>query len=472
MQTASDGVCLGEVSDGAIKTPVRMTESDRARHCYVVGSTGTGKSTLLANLILQDIHNGEGVTVIDPHGDLYRQILASLPPHRYADLVLFDATDAKNTVGLNFLECDDDELQIHFVINEMLKIFYRLYDRQMMGPMFETYMRTAMVLLLDRDDRPPVTLVDIPRVFEDAEYRREAKAACRNRMAADFWTHAAEKSSGDWSLANFAAYIISKLNAFIYNGRMRRIISCEKSTINLHEVLQQRRIMLVNLSKGVIGELDSQFLGMMLLGKLFQAALARASEPEEKRVPHYLYVDEFQNFATDTLAYMMAEARKFGLRLILANQTLNQVATSRDHSDQNLMQAVLGNVGSLAVFRVGAPDADKFETYTRPEYAGQDLQYLPDYHAVGRLLVQGKPLRPFVFQTVPFRHAEPPADLASAIERARALSTEPAHPQRAKTLAEAAKIQGDMNDRRRTRAATLKQLIAQQQQSVPPQQYY
>ncbi len=414
------GTLLGEASDGVRRVPVRFHADDRSRHCYILGATGTGKSTLLANMIAQDMENGEGLTVIDPHGDLYRQILISLPPHRYNDLVIVNPTDSKWAVGMNFLECSgqDRSLQVHYIVNELMKIFQRLYMREHMGPVFEMFMRTALLLLLEQPEDQPHTLLDVPRLFEDKEFRNGLKRTCTNPMAVRFWDKTGEHCSGDWSLPNMSAYISSKLNQFVYNGRVRSIIGQPVSSINFREILDERKILLINLGKGQLGQLDSQFLGMLILGKIFGAALSRATQQASRRIPHYLYIDEFQNFTTDTVAHMMSEARKFELRLVLANQNLGQLESNQHGYGAGVLEAVLGNAASMLTFRTGVTDAEKVKAYMEPEYSAQDLQYLPDFHVAAKLLVRNIPAHPFVFQTLPFEGRKVARGVHSAVQRA------------------------------------------------------
>lgn len=378
----------------------RLAEVDRSRHTYIAGATGSGKSTLLFNMIAQDIADGEGVCLIDPHGDLYRDVLDAVPPGRAKDVVLFDPCDFDYAVGLNFLECDGPHPQVrmNLIANEMIKIFDRLYDlRQTGGPMFELYMRNALLLVMDNGT--PGTLMDVLRIFEDKDHREHLKRICKNPLVVRFWSEQAERAGGEASLANITPYITSKLNQFTHNALLRPIIGQLKSTLNFRQIMDHRQILLVNLSKGLLGELDAQLLGMLLIGKLFFAAMGRVAVPEARRTPFNWYIDEFQNFTTDTLAHLLSESRKFGIRLTLANQNLAQL--NQVHGRENLMEAVLGNVGNLCFFRMGAADAEKLATYTRPELDAQDLQYLPDFHAATRLLRNNEPMRPFVLQTLP-----------------------------------------------------------------------
>ncbi|MEW6418369.1 MAG: type IV secretion system DNA-binding domain-containing protein [Nitrospirota bacterium] len=400
LKISNDGILLGMVNVGRTIKEVRFSRHDRSRHCYILGATGTGKSTLLYNMIRQDINNGEGICVIDPHGDLYQQVLESIPPGRIDDVVLVDPCDFENAVGINFLECKGSfkSSQINFIVNEMIKIFDRLYDlRQTGGPIFEQYMRNAMLLCMNND--MDATLMDVIMVFEDREYRQFLKSKCKSPIVVNFWNKQAEEAGGDASLQNLAPYITSKLNQFTTNALLRPIIGQRKSTIDFRKVIDERKILLVNLSKGFLGELDTQLLGMLIIGKIFSSAMGRIALRPEVRHPFFLYIDEFQNFTTNTVAHLLSEARKFGIYLTLANQNLSQLSTGS--GKQNILDAVLGNVGTILIFRLGAVDAEKMQIYTKPVLCDQDLQDIPDYHVAGRLLVKNSPSRPFVFETLP-----------------------------------------------------------------------
>lgn len=416
LRLSDDGILLGRTGSGR---DVRFAGGDRSRHCYIVGATGTGKSTLLYNMIAQDIRNGEGVAVIDPHGDLYQQLLTSIPKHRADDVVLIDPSDYAHSVGINFLECEglSKRVQTNFVVNEMIKIFDRLYDMRVAGgPIFEQYMRNAMLLVME-SDYPAATLMDVPFLFEDKEFREFLLERCKNPIVRNFWKKQAEEAGGDASLRNMAPYITSKLNQFTTNGLLRPIIGQHKSTVDFRELIDTGKILLVNLSKGLLGEMDTQLLGMLIIGKIFTAAMGRTTLKAEQRKPMFLYVDEFQNFTTDTVAHLLSEARKFGLFLTLANQNLAQL--SANSGKQNILDAVLGNVGTTLIFRLGAVDADKMQIYTRPELDAQDLQDLPDFHMAGRLLVKNCPSRPFVSRTLPNGKVSDCADAESIIEASR-----------------------------------------------------
>jgi hypothetical protein len=396
------GLLLGETVDRSLIKEVRFSRADRSRHAYCLGATGVGKSTLLYNMIMQDIENKEGVAVADPHGDLFNAILSSIPKNRVDDVVIFDPSDFRYSVGLNFLECGDfyKPVQMNFVINEMIMIFDRLYDlRTTGGPIFEQYMRNGLALILDNDLVEPGTLVDLPSVFEDRSYRKYLLKHCKNRLITDFWTKQAELATGEAQLGNIAPYITSKLNQFTHNAILRPIIGQPKSTINFREVMDKKKILLINLSKGMLGDFDARLLGMLLIGKLFGAAMSRVNLKPQDRVPMFFYIDEFQNFATDSITHILSEARKFSLFMTLANQNLSQLSSNTNKT--SILESVIGNVGSYMLMRVGAIDAAKMEAYTKPAILSEDLQELPDFHVVGRLLSNNTPSKPFVFKTLP-----------------------------------------------------------------------
>jgi len=253
------------------------------------------------------------------------------------------------------------------------------------------------MLLLMESGLEEVALTEFPLIFEDSDYRKFLKNRCKNPLVVSFWNNQAEKAKGDWALENMAGYIASKINAFTCNALIRPIVGQAKSTIDFRRVLDGRQIMLIKLCKGVLGELDTELLGSFILSKIFVTAMGRAAVKAERRGPFHLYVDEFQNFTNDSVAHMLSEARKYGLCLALANQNLSQLHANQGR--QNIVDAVLGNVANLIAFRVGPADAEGLWPYTEPEFGSLDLQSLPNFHAVGRLLTSQGPTRPFVFRT-------------------------------------------------------------------------
>lgn len=386
------GLKLGEKRTPAGLFPVHQSDRDRLRHTYILGQTGTGKSTLLATLAIQDIEQGRGISVLDPHGDLVEDLLSAVPKKRMDDVVLFDLADVDHPVALNLLEYDRRfPQQKTFLINEMMAIFDNLYDlRQTGGPMFENYMFNAMLLLM-QDKEIEATLLDVPKIFIESGFRKGLLDRCQDELVRSFWKQALA-AGGEASLANLAPYITSKLNQFVYNDVLRPIIRQARSAIDFRAVMDEGKILLVNLAKGYAGETSSALVGMVLVARIMAAAMSRYDTPRDQRRPHYLYVDEFQRFTSRTVPQMLAEVRKYGLGLILANQNLQQLSEATAH-------AVLGNVGTMLLFRPGPPDAERIRSYVEPTFSRMDMLGLPNFAIVGRLLVNDAPTTPFLFNT-------------------------------------------------------------------------
>lgn len=389
-----DGLTVGFSDFRGSKTDLKLSEDDRRRHLYIIGQTGTGKSTFIEEMAKQDSEKS-GMCVIDPHGDLIDHILECIPKERAEDVIYFDPADTERPFSLNIMEYDPNRPeQKTFVINETLAIFDKLYDlKSTGGPMFEQYMRNAMLLVMDSPDLGS-TLMEVPRVFRDTEFRKEKLKHCKDSTVIDFWEKEAEKAGGDASLENIAPYITSKLTTFISNDIMRPIISQQKSTFDFREVMDQKKILLVNLSKGKIGEINSHLLGMIIVGKLLMAALSRVDIDEKERKDFYLYIDEFQNFTTDSISQILAEARKYRLALIIAHQFIGQL------SDE-ISKAVFGNVGSLCAFRVGSEDAEFLEKQFAPEFDASDLINVANYQCFTKLLINNKTSPAFDMKTYP-----------------------------------------------------------------------
>ncbi|TSC89087.1 MAG: hypothetical protein G01um10143_468 [Parcubacteria group bacterium Gr01-1014_3] len=383
-----NGVVIGESRfRGEVKT-VRITDEDRRRHVYIIGQTGTGKSTLLIEMAASDIAAGKGLAVIDPHGDLIDSILAHIPKNRVDDVVVFDPGDTDRPLGLNMLEYNPARPEEKtFIVNEMQSIFNRLFTAETMGPMFEQYMRNALLLLMD-DPNEKATLMEIPRVFTDAEYRKRLIAKAKNPAVIDFWEKEAVKAGGDASLANMTPYITSKFNNFTSNDYIRPIIGQPVSAFNFRKIMDEGKILLVNLSKGKIGDINSNLLGMVIVGKILMAALSRVDLPQEQRKDFNLYIDEFQNFTTDSISTILSEARKYRLNLIIAHQFIGQL-------NEKIRNAVFGNVGAQIVFRVGAEDADFLIKQFEPVFSKQDLLNIDNFNSYVKMLVNGQTTKPF-----------------------------------------------------------------------------
>ncbi len=390
-----EGLLLGYNDFRGVKTEIRISDSDRWRHLYIIGQTGTGKSTFIEEMAKQDANNNKGMCVIDPHGDLIDNVMGSIPKERAEDVIYFDPADTERPFGLNMMEYDEKyPEQKTFVINEMISIFDKLYDlKQTGGPMFEQYMRNAMLLVMDSPELGS-TLLEIPRVFRDPEFRKEKLKRCKDMTVVDFWKKEAEKAGGEAAMENIAPYITSKLVTFVSNDMMRPIIAQQKSTINFREVMDSGKILLVNLSKGKIGEINSHLLGMVVVGKLLMAALSRVDMSEKERRAFYLYIDEFQNFTTDSISQILAEARKYRLSLTIAHQFIGQLS-------ENISKAVFGNVGSMTAFRVGAEDAEFLEKQFAPVFDANDLINLDNYQCYAKLLINNQATAPFNMKTYP-----------------------------------------------------------------------
>lgn len=391
----SEGVLLGLNKYRDLTTNIFMGREDRMRHLYVIGQTGTGKTTILKNMIAQDIKNGDGVCFIDPHGSDIEDILSVIPVERADDVIYFDPAYLERPMGFNMLEYDlRFPEQKTFVINELLAIFNKLFDMKVAGgPAFEQYFRNSAMLVME-DPESGNTLLDIGRVLGDKAYRQMKLERCKNPIIKQFWENA-EKTTGDQSLSNYVPYITNKFDVFVSNDIMRPIIAQEKSAFNFRQVMDEKKILLVNLSKGRLGDINSSLIGLILVGKILMAALSRVDSFGKPMNDFYLYIDEFQNVTTDSIATILSEARKYRLSLNLAHQFIGQL-------DEKIKTAVFGNVGSMALFRVGADDAPYLESQIAPTFTAADIMKLDNFNAYMRLLVAGQPEKPFNIETLPF----------------------------------------------------------------------
>lgn len=382
----SSGVILGVNTSYGKETQIHFADEDRMRHLYVIGQTGTGKTTLLKNMIIQDIQNGAGCCFIDPHGSDIEDILASIPKERAEDVIYFDPSYIDRPMGLNMLEYDKQfPEQKTFVVNELLGIFNKLFDMKVSGgPGFEQYFRNATLLVMEHPESGN-TLLEISRVFSDKDFRDYKLSKCKNPLLVQFWQNA-EKTTGEQGLQNWTQYVNSKFDVFMSNDIMRPIISQEKSAFNFREIMDSRKIFLVNLSKGRLGDINSYLLGLIIVGKISQAALSRVNTQD--RPDFYLYIDEFQNVTTPAIASILSEARKYRLSINIAHQYIAQLP-------EDIKGAVFGNVGSLAVFRVGADDAEYLESQFSPTFTKSDILKIENRHAYIKMLINGEPKKPF-----------------------------------------------------------------------------
>lgn len=387
------GIFLGVNRYRGIETPVYLADDDRRRHLYLIGQTGTGKTTLFLNMIVQDIMAGHGVGVVDPHGDLIEDILLHIPPERHQDVILFDPRDTERPLGFNILEVKD-AAQRDLVVNEVVQILTKLAARlnpESIGPMFEHYLRNAL-LALAQD--PEATLVDVPRMFVDAPFRTKILRHVTNPTVRQFWEQEFAQSQRGQLSADMLSYVISKLGRFIGNEVVRNLIGQARSAFDVREVMDQRKILLCNLSKGSLGDINSDLLGFVLVSKIQIAALGRANIPERERSDFYLYLDEFQNFTTDSIATILSEARKYHLNLNLTHQFIEQL-------EEHIREAVFGNVGTMISYRIGVNDAEFLAKQFAPTFSEYDLLRLPRFTAVIRMLASGTPQRSFSLNIMP-----------------------------------------------------------------------
>jgi hypothetical protein len=389
-----DGLLLGYNLFRGVKKPIRLELGDRQRHMYAVGQTGTGKSTFLENLALQDMINGDGFAFIDPHGDTAEKLLSMVPKERTEDVIYFSPAEMEYPMGLNLFEFNNPD-QKDFLIQETLNMLYKLYDPQhqgIMGPRYEHLFRNAALTVMA--DPNGGTFVDIPKLFRDPKFVEQKLQHVTDMNVLEFWRKEMPQSARSNDFGEVVSWFVSKFGAFLSNEMMRNIIGQTKSAFDLRDVMDNKKILLVNLSKGRTGDLNSKLLGMIFVMKFQAAAMSRANIPESERKDFCLYVDEFQNFSTDSFATIMSEARKFHLNLIVANQFTTQLT-------EEIRDAVFGNMGTIVSFRIGQNDVESLSRYFQPTFDGDDLLRIPSYNAIVRTLVGGVPTNPFSMSTLP-----------------------------------------------------------------------
>ncbi len=389
----ASGLKLGEsvVTEAGRPQIVYMRQQDRRRHLYVVGKTGVGKSTLLEVMALQDIEAGRGVAVLDPHGDLVESLLTHIPLERAHDVVVFDPADEERPVGLNFLQATTDS-QRHRIATEFIDMLMKMYDphqQGIVGPRFQHNVRMAMLTTMLAD--PQATLLEVVLALSNKRYIKALRERITDPVIASYWDDQIANTN-DFHKSEILDYIVSKFNRFVGDRLVRHIVGQSQSTLDFRAIMDERKVLLVNLSKGKIGPESASFLGYLMIQKLMMATLSRADQEKEHRDDFCLYVDEFQTFATDSFANMLSEGRKYGLCLVMANQYVSQLPPA-------LREAVFGNVGSLVSFQVGTQDAIVMYPHMQPVFTVDDLVNIPRYTAVAKLLVDGQATRPFAMRT-------------------------------------------------------------------------
>ncbi len=402
-----EGLFLGNGIYRGHTRPVYIGDDDRRRHMYMVGRTGTGKSTFLESLALQDIQNGKGVAFLDPHGQSAENIIARIPPERAGDVIYFNAGDYDRPMGINIMEYYSEEDK-HMIVNSFYHMLEKLFDPNrtgITGPRLERAVRNCMLTAMSK---PGSTLIEVFRlVLLDQKFIDEVLPYVKDDLVRKYWTEEIANTS-DYHKSETLGYFASKFDRFVVNKMMRNILGQSKSSFNLREIMDNQKILIVNLDKGKIGEENSQFLGLLLVPKILSAAMSRSNIPEDQRKDFYLYVDEFQNFATEDFAQILSESRKYRLNLIVANQYINQMI-------DEVKNAIFGNVGSLVSFKVGVSDAEFLEKEFEPIFNQQDLINLENRYAYVKIISKGEAQPPFSMQTV-MSSAKPDNEIAESIK--------------------------------------------------------
>jgi hypothetical protein len=386
MLIPESGLFLGLSKYRGVERPIYIGDDDRRRHMYIIGKTGTGKSQLLEELVMQDINSGKGVAVIDPHGDLITGIMSRIPVSRAEDVIYFDPSDTERPMGLNMLEAFTEE-QKHFVVTSIVGLMYKLYDPMktgIIGPRFEHAIRNAMLTVMCE---PGNTFVEVVRILTDSAFVQELLPKVSDPIIRRYWTDQIAQTA-DFHKSEVLDYIVSKFGRFVTNKLMRNIIGQSQSSFDFRKVMDEGKILLVNLAKGKLGEENSNFLGLILVPRILIAAMSRQEMPEKDRRDFYLYVDEFQNFATPDFAQILSEARKYRLNLVVANQFIGQM-------EEEVKNAVFGNVGSLVAFRVGVTDANYLQHEFQPTFSETDLINIDKFNAYIKTIVHNEPVKPF-----------------------------------------------------------------------------
>lgn len=385
----TEGLLLGHNHYRGDKKEIRMKREDRFRHFYVIGQTGTGKSSILQVMIRQDLQNGDGLAVVDPHGSLIEDILPFIPRERADDVIYFNPADLERPMGLNLLEGDTWE-EKEYVAMEAMNIMVKLFNEEIFGPRIQDYFRNGCLTLMSDPEGGAIT--DIVRLFTDDDFQRLKVEHVKNPIVRSFWEHQMAKT-GAREKQEMIPYFAAKFGQFVTNSMMRNIIGQAKSAFNFFDVMNQGKILLINLSKGDVGEVNSKLLGMVVVAKLQMAALARQKLPKEERKDFFLYIDEFQNYVTDSIEVILSEARKYRLGLSMAHQYIAQLEGADGKS--KVKDAVFGNVGTMMCYKIGAQDAEYMAKEFAPVFSDQDLINIDKFKAVMKLSIDTQPSKPF-----------------------------------------------------------------------------
>lgn len=405
----SSGILLGVNEFRGVKKEIRLSDNDRRRHTYIIGQTGVGKSGFLSNLAYQDMHDGRGFAFIDPHGDVVESLLANVPKDRVEDVIYFNPGDLDNPIGLNLFEWETED-QKDFLVQEAINMLYSLYDpghTGIVGPRLEHIFRNCALLLMA--DPAGGTFIDIPKLLVDDAFMKAKLKYVTDRNVLDFWTKEYPASQKSNESGEVTSWVVSKFGPFMSNTMMRNIMGQTKSGFNIRDIMDNKKILLVNLSKGKMGELNSKLIGMIFVMKFQVAAMARADMAEEKREDFCLFVDEFQNFATDSFESILSEARKYRLNLVLGNQFMTQLT-------DKIREAIIGNVGTVISGRIGVTDAELMVKKYQPVFDAEDLTKLPNFQSIASVMINNVPSAPFSM-TLLAPMAKDNAQLADAMKR-------------------------------------------------------
>jgi hypothetical protein len=393
-QVMDEGFLLGYNEFRGVKKPIRLSTNDRRRHTYIIGQTGTGKSVLLENLAFQDMMDGRGFAFVDPHGDSVEALLGKVPKERVEDVIYFNPGDMANPIGLNMFEFDHPD-QKDFLVQEAINMLYGLYDpghTGIVGPRLEHIFRNCALLLMA--DPNGGTFIDIPKLLIDQDFMKSKLKYVTDQTVLDFWTKEFPESQRSNEAGEVISWVISKFGPFISNDAMKNVLGQTKSGFNLRDIMDNKKILLVNLSKGRMGELNSKLLGIIFVMKFQAAAMGRADMAEDQRVDFSLYVDEFQNFATESFESILSEARKYRLNLILGNQFMTQLT-------DKIREAIIGNVGTVVSGRIGITDAEILVKKFTPTFDAEDLTKMPNYQSVTSVMIHNVPSAPFSMSFLP-----------------------------------------------------------------------
>lgn len=394
IDTPTKGVLLGYNVYRGVKKEIHMLRDDRTRHHYCIGKSGSGKSVFLSYLARQDIAAGEGVCVIDPHGDLIEELINFVPKERVKDCIIFNPADTERPMGLNMLEANSPE-EMDMASSQATEIFIKLFGDEIFGPRIQHYFRNACLSLME-DTEEGATLIDVPRMFVDDEFMKYKVSKIKNPVVRSFWEHEYAQT-GDRERQEMIPYFSSKFGPFISNSIMRNTIGQTKSAFNFRTSMDKQQILLINLAKGKIGDLNTQLLGLVIVARIQMAAMSRVDMEEKDRKDFYLYVDEFQNFSTDSFCSILSEARKYRLALIMAHQYIKQLEKKQDTS---IRDAVFGNVGTMMSFKVGADDGEYLAKEYAPVLTEQDIISIANYKAYIKLNINNTTSRPFSLETI------------------------------------------------------------------------